>query len=507
MSSNLLSMVQVLSDEKGLEQTAVFEALEIALAAAARREYRDDVDIRVSIDRVSGEYDTFRRWEVIPDTDEEMESPAKQIVEVEAKQRDPKLEVGDFIEQQIPSASIGRISAMTAKQVIMQKVREAERAQIVKEFSSKIGTMVFGQVKRVERGDVIVDIDGVEAVLFKKLSIANEEMKINDRLRAILKEVRAEARGPALVLDRTSPELLVELFKLEVPESREGLVSIIGAAREPGERAKIAVNSDDPKVDPIGACVGVRGARVQAVSKEICGERVDIVRWAANPVQFVINALAPAAVQGMDVLEESRTMNVVVDSDEQLSRAIGTRGQNVRLASELTGWTLNILTQFDAEEKASEIAREKVEHLMKVLDVGENAAEILVQEGFSTLNDIVFAQRETLLQIKEFEDKESLVDEILDRAQNEMLMMAISRAETPQEQSPQDDLLNMDGMDEDTAWQLAGHGIYSMEDLAECDLEDLGEAGISEERAAELIMTARQPWFMEVAVEDETKSV
>ncbi len=490
-------MVQVLSDEKGLEKEVVFEALEIALAAAARKGYKVDVEIRVHIDRRSGDFDTFRRWEVIPDTEEEIESPGRQVTESQAKQNGSEVEVGEFIEEQIPSASIGRISAQTAKQVIMQKVREAERAQIVAEFSPKIGTMVFGQVKRVERGDLIVDIDGVEAILYRSLSIPREGMKMGDRLRAILKDVRADARGPALILDRTAPELLVQLFKLEVPESREGLVSIIGAARDPGSRAKIAVHSDDPKVDPIGACVGLRGARVQAVSKEIAGERVDIVRWAANPVQFVINALAPATVQAMDVLEESQTMNVVVDDDSQLSQAIGKHGQNVRLATELTGWTLNIMTKFDAEEQASVVAREKVERLMKVLDVGENAAEILVQEGYSTLDDIVFASRESLLHIREFEDKETLVDEIVDRAQNEMLLLAIARAETPDDQSPQDDLLTMDGMDSDTAWLLARNGIYTMEDLAGCDLDDLNTMGIQEARAGNLIMTARKPWFEE----------
>lgn len=506
-------MVRVLSDEKGLETEVVFEALEFALAAAARRDYREDIDVRVQIDRADGSYETFRRWEVVElngeddqeqDQDEEqdqddeqeqgLEFPDRQLTPEQALERGEKVDIGDFVEEKIPSTGIGRISAQTAKQVIMQKVREAERARIIEEYQPKVGSMVFGQVKRMERGDAIVEIDGVDAILFRSLSIPRDGLRTGDRIRAILKEVRSETRGPSLVLDRTSPELLVHLFRLEVPETREGLVEIICAARDPGQRAKIAVHSDDPKVDPIGACVGVRGARVQSVSGEIANERIDIVKWSPNAVQFVINALAPAVVQGMDVNEESHSMNVVV-SDEELSQAIGRSGQNVRLATDLTGWTLNIMTQSQADDKSAEENLKRQSSLMSELNVDDYVAEILVQEHYYSLDDIVYSSKENLMKIEEFDEK--LVDEIIDRAQNALLAEAISRSEASEDESPRDDLLGMEGMDEETAWLLARNGIRSMEDLANCASDELEELNIDEERASALIMKAREPWFEE----------
>ncbi len=500
MASNLLAMVGMLSDEKSLGTEVVFEALEIALAAATRKDYIEEVEIRVQIDRTTGDYETFRRWEILAD-EEEIEFPHRQITVPQANERGYDLQVGDVVEEPVKSADIGgRIAAQTAKQVITQKVREAERARIYADYHPRIGSMVFGQVKRMDRGDAIVDIDNIEAILYRNLSIPKDGLRTGDRIRAILKEVRTDTRGPSLVLDRTCPELLIELFNLEVPETREGLVKIVRAARDPGQRAKIAVHSDDPKVDPIGACVGVRGARVQSVSNEIAGERVDIVKYSESSAQFVMNALAPATVKGMDVRERDRTMNVVVP-DQELSQAIGRGGQNVRLATELTQWNLNIMTQTEADEKQAEDAQEKRTALMSELEVDEDVAEILVQEGMSTLDDIVHASKDRLMSIEEFD--EELVNEIMDRAQNIMLIRMVTRFETPADRSPQEDLITMEGMDDETAWLLAKNEIYSMEDLANCASDELVDLGVDGTRAATLIMTAREPWFVEQPVSSE----
>ena len=497
MSAVLLSMVRAMCDEKNLEPEVVFEAIEHALAAAVRKNHKVDIEARVEIDRATGQYKTFRRWEVMDD-EEEIEEPDRQIYLSAAKEDDSDVEIGGWVEEPIPNVELGRITAQTARQVVTQKVREAERARVIREFEPRVGSMVFGQVKRLDRGDAIVEIGGVEATLFRSNSIPNDGLRVGDRIRAILKEVRHDTRGPTLILDRTSPKLLIDLFNLEVPETREGFVKILHAARDPGQRAKIAVHSDDPRIDPIGACVGVRGTRVQSVSNEIAGERVDIIRFSQNAVQFVINALAPAQVDGIDVDEEKHSMDIAV-SDSQLSQAIGRGGQNVRLASELTGWTLNILTSSAAEEKASKESDERREHLKSELNMDDDVALILVQEGFRNLEDIVYTTKEDLLKIEEFD--ESLVVDILDRAQNVMLMRAISGGGSDSGNTPDETLLTMSGMDEGTAWMLARYGVCTMEDLAESAVDEIAEAGISEERAAELIMTARAPWFEELDVE------
>ena len=494
MNKEILLVVDAVSNEKGVSREVIFQAIEAALATATRKRHGGDIDVRVSIHRDTGEYETFRRWEVIGD-DQEREFPDRQLYLDQAQEIDPAAEIGGHVEVPMEAGDYGRIAAQAAKQVIMQKVREAEREQIVKEYSTRKGEMVTGVVKRMERGDAIVDLGGgVEAKLEKKKMIPREGLRPGDRIRAILEDVRPEPRGPQLFLSRIGPELLVELFKLEVPEVGEGLIEIHGAARDPGLRAKIAVHSKDPKIDPVGACVGIRGSRVQSVSNEIAGERVDIIKWSPDPAQFILNALAPAEALSVVVDEEAHSLDVIVD-ENQLSLAIGRNGQNVKLASELTGWEVNILTEQEAEAKSESEAEAAIRMFMERLDVGEDVAGILVQEGFTTIDEVAYVPRQELLDIEEFD--EELVDELRKRAEDALLIQAIAEEERRKAAQPAEDLLEMEGMDEDTAYLLASHGIRTREDLAEQSVDDLMEAveGMEDERARELIMTARAPWF------------
>ncbi|HEY7841611.1 MAG TPA: transcription termination factor NusA, partial [Gammaproteobacteria bacterium] len=344
MNKEILLVVDVVSNERGVAKDIIFEAIEAALASATKKRNREDIEARVAVNRETGDYETFRRWEVMPDGPDPLEFPTRQIKLADARERNPEIEVGGFIEEPMPSVEFGRIAAQTAKQVIVQKVREAERSQVIEAYKDRVGEMVSGVIKRVERGGVILDLGGnAEALVSRDQMIPREAVRPGDRLRAYLKEVRPEPRGPQLFLSRTAPELLVELFKIEVPEINEGLIEIISGARDPGSRAKIAVRARDPRIDPIGACVGMRGSRVQAVSNELAGERVDIILWDENPAQFVINAMAPAEVVSIMVDEDAHSMDVAV-AEENLSQAIGRGGQNVKLASELTGWELNIMS-------------------------------------------------------------------------------------------------------------------------------------------------------------------
>lgn len=494
MANEILLMADVLSREKGVDKTVIFEAIEAALATATRKRHREDIDARVSIHRDSGEFDTFRRWEVVPD-DDELEFPSRQIRLSQARQEQPEIEVGEFIEKPLEPVDFGRIAAQAAKQVIMQKVREAERERVVAEFEPRKGEMVSGVVKRLERGDAVVDIGGAEAILQKNAMIPREGLRPGDRIRAMLKDVRPAIRGPQLFLDRVSNDLLLELFRLEVPEAGEGIIEILSAARDPGLRAKIAVKSNDPKIDPVGACVGIRGSRVQSVSNEIAGERVDIIKWSEDPAQFVINALAPAEVESIIVDEELKSMDVVVD-EKQLSQAIGRGGQNVRLASELTGWEINIMTDQEAVERQESESAETRAMLMEQLDVDEDVAAILVQEGFTALEEVAYVPKQELLEIEEFD--EELVDELRRRAEDALVTRAIAQEEALKLAEPAADLLEMEGMDEKTARILAANGIKTMEDLAECAVDELMEiegSGLEKSRAEELIMTARAPWF------------
>ncbi len=499
MANEILLMADVLSREKGVEKDVIFQAIEAALATATRKRHREDIDARVDIHRDTGDYDTYRRWEVIPDEDE-LEFPDRQIRLTQARLEHPELEIGEFVEQPLEPVDFGRIAAQAAKQVIMQKVREAERERIVSEYEPRTNEMVSGVVKRLERGDAIVDLGGAESVLSKSAMIPREGLRPGDRIRAILRDVRPVPRGPQLFLDRVSPELLIQLFQLEVPEAGEGIIEILSAARDPGLRAKIAVKSNDPKIDPVGACVGIRGSRVQSVSNEIAGERVDIIKWSEDPAQFVINALAPAEVESIVVDEELKAMDVVVD-ESQLSQAIGRGGQNVRLASELTGWEINILTDQEAVEKAETESHDIRDMLMEQLDVDEDVAGILVQEGFTSLEEVAYVPKQELLDIEEFD--EALVDELRSRAEDALVTRAIAQEEQLKLAEPQPDLLELDGMDEHTGRVLASHGIRTREDLAECAVDELLEISdieLEQERAAALIMAARAHWFEQAEV-------
>jgi N utilization substance protein A len=505
MSKEILLVVDAVSNEKGVSKDVIFGAIEAALASATKKRHEEDIEVRVAIDRETGEHDTFRRWEVVEenpepgeDDDEEEEGgynfPSRQILLEEARKTHPDIQLGEFIEEPMESVEFGRIGAQTAKQVIVQKVREAERAQVVDAYQDRIGELVTGIVKRVERGNVYLDLGGnAEAIIYREEMIPREAVRPGDRLRGYLHDVRSEPRGPQLFVSRVAPEFLVELFKLEVPEVGQDLIEILGAARDPGLRAKIAVSSNDPRIDPVGACVGMRGSRVQTVSTELAGERVDIILWNENPAQFVINAMSPAEVVSIVVEEEKNSMDVAV-GPEQLSQAIGRGGQNVRLASQLTGWELNVMDEQQAAEKSEEEMQKLQKLFMEDLDVDEEVAVILAQEGFSSVEEIAYVPNSELLQIEEFE--EDIVEELRGRARDVLLTRAIANEEGSGQ--PAQDLLEMEGMDEDLAFTLAGKEIVTMEDLAEQAVDDLMDIdGMDEERAGKLIMTARAPWFAE----------
>jgi len=495
MNKEILMVAETVSNEKGVDQEVIFQAIEAALATATRKRYTQDVEVRVEIDRESGDYKTYRRWAVVDDEDPEFESPEKQILYSYAIQKKADAEIGDYIEEDIESVSFGRIAAHTAKQVIVQKVREAERALIVDAYSNRVGELVMGVAKRTEHNGIYIDLGGnAEGFIPREDMIPRESIRPGDRVRAYLKEVRAEMKGPQLFLTRTAPEFLIELFKLEVPEVGQNVIDVLGAARDPGLRAKIAVRSSDPRLDPVGACVGMRGSRVQSVSNELAGERIDIILWDENPAQFVINAMSPAVTLSIVLDEESNSMDIAVEEDK-LSQAIGRGGQNVKLASELTGWTLNVMTESQAEEKSEGEMRVLQELFMDKLDVDEEVAAILVQEGFSTVDEIAYVPPKELLEVEEFD--EQIVDELRGRARDALLTQAIS-GESEELAEPAEDLLNMEGMDRDLAFELAARKIITMEDLAEQSIDDISDIeGLDDDKAGELIMQARAPWFAE----------
>ncbi len=504
MNKEILTVVDVVSSEKGVSKDIIFEAIEAALAMATKKRNREDIESRVTIDRDSGNYETFRLWEVMDDDGEEIEFPSRQIKLKDALEDNPEIEIGQFIEKPMDSVEFGRIAAQIAKQVIVQRVREAERIQVVKAFTNRVGEMLSGVVKRVERGNVYLDLgSNAEGFIPSEGLIPREAVRPGDRIRAYLQEVRSEIRGPQLFLSRTIPELLIELFKLEVPEVNEGMIDIINGARDPGARAKIAVKANDARIDPIGACVGMRGSRVQAVSNELGGERVDIILWDENPAQFVINAMAPAEVASILVDEDAHSMDIAVEEDN-LSQAIGRGGQNIRLASELTEWALNVMSVEQAEEKNEEEAQVLQKMFMEQLDIDEEMALILVQEGFSSVEEIAYVPEEEMLNIEEFDD--DLVNELRGRARDVMLTRAIVSEEKLIDAHPAEDLLQMEGMEETLAYELAAKGIVTMDDLAELSVDELVEVEEMElERAGKLIMTARIPWFEEVEVAELTE--
>ncbi len=494
MNKEILMVVDAVSNEKGVEKEVIFEAIEAALASATRKRYGDDIDVRVSIDRDTGEYETFRRWMVFADDSTELEEPARELRLEDALDVDEGAVPGAYVEEPMESVEFGRIAAQTAKQVIVQKVREAEREQVVEEYKPREGELLSGIVKRVDRHGAYIDLGAnAEGFIPREDLIPREPIKPQDRIKSLLREVRPEPRGPQLFLSRTAPQFLIELFKIEVPEVGQGLIEILGAARDAGLRAKIAVRSNDQRIDPVGACVGMRGSRVQAVSNELAGERVDIILYDENPAQFVINAMSPAEVQSIVVDEDSHSMDVAV-AEDKLSQAIGRGGQNIRLASELSGWDLNVMTESDAEEKSDKEAKELVQKFMKELDVDEDVASILVQEGFSSLEEIAYVPTSELLAIEEFD--QNVVTELRARARDVLITQAIVSEEVIDQAEPAEDLLGVDGMDRELAFVLASRGIVTREDLAEQAVDDLDDIDeLDSERAAKLIMAARAHWF------------
>jgi N utilization substance protein A len=497
MSKEILMVVDAVSNEKGVDKDIIFEAIEAALASATRRKHGEDIEVRVSIDRESGEYDTFRRWLVFADESTELETPDRELRMIDAVDVDEAAEAGGYVEVPMASVEFGRIAAQTAKQVIVQKVREAEREQVVEEFQGREGEMLSGIVKRVDRNGVYIDLGGnAEGFVPREQMVPREPARPQDRIKALLVEVRSEIRGPQLFMTRTSPQFLVELFKIEVPEVGQGLIDILGSARDPGLRAKIAVRSNDSRIDAVGACVGMRGSRVQAVSNELAGERVDIILWDDNSAQFVINAMSPAEVVSIVVDEDKHSMDVAVEEDK-LSQAIGRGGQNIRLASELSGWELNVMTAQDAEEKSESEMKALIGLFSKQLDVDEEVSLILVQEGFSTIEEVAYVPAAELVEIEEFD--EGIVDELRSRARDVLLTQAIVQEEKIDEVEPAEDLLSLDGMEKSLAYLLASKGVVTREDLAELATDDLLEINeeIGAEEAAALIMKARAHWFEE----------
>lgn len=496
MNKEILLVVDAVSREKGVEKEVIFEALEEALAVATKKQYSGNPLIQVKIDRKTGGYESYRCWNVISEEEDSvasLEFPEQVVVLSEAQKKNPSLQVGDVYKEFIPSVRFGRIGAQIAKQVIVQKVREAERAQVASEYIGKVGQLISGIARQTGREGVTIDVgNGVEAFLRRDEMIPRESLRPGDRIRSLLLAVRTESRGALLLTTRTRPEVLIELFKLEVPEIDEGLVEIIGAARDPGIRAKIAVKSAEPRIDPVGACVGMRGARVQAISNELAGERVDIVLWDENPAQFVINALAPAEISSIVVDEEKHSMDVAV-SDEQLPQAVGRNGQNVRLASEVTGWELNVISLTQATLKSEAETKDLRALFVMHLGVDEEIADILIREGFASVEEVAYVPIQELLDIKEL--TEAVVNEIRARAKDYLLTKALTE-EQPVVVKPTDDLLAVEGMDEKLARALAERGIVSREDLAEQAVDDLLEIEeITRERAAALIMSARAIWF------------
>ncbi|MBA8075129.1 transcription termination factor NusA [Enterobacter asburiae] len=496
MNKEILAVVEAVSNEKSLPREKIFEALESALATATKKKYEQEIDVRVEIDRKSGDFDTFRRWVIV----EEVTQPTKEITLEAARFEDESLNVGEYVEDQIESVTFDRITTQTAKQVIVQKVREAERALVVDQFRDQEGEIITGVVKKVNRDNISLEIKSeglpgnAEAVILREDMLPRENFRPGDRIRGVLYAVRPEARGAQLFVTRSKPEMLVELFRIEVPEIGEEVIEIKAAARDPGSRAKIAVKTNDKRIDPVGACVGMRGARVQAVSTELGGERIDIVLWDDNPAQFVINAMAPADVASIVVDEDKHTMDIAVEAGN-LAQAIGRNGQNVRLASQLSGWELNVMTVDDLQAKHQAEAHAAIDTFTKYLDIDEDFATVLVEEGFSTLEELAYVPMKGLLEIDGLD--EPTVEALRERAKNALTTLALAQEESLGDKKPADDLLNLEGLDRAIAFKLAARGVCTLEDLAEQGVDDLADIeGLTDEKAGELIMAARNIcWF------------
>ncbi len=490
MNRELLLLVDALAREKNVHKETVFGALEAAIAQATKKRFTEDADVRVAMDRNTGDFESFRRWQVVPDDAPEI-TPHQIPLSQAKKEHGDEINVEDFIEEPLEPIDFGRIGAQAAKQVILQKIRDAEREQLLADFLGRGEKLINGAIKRIERGNAIIEVGRVEAVLPRDQMIPKENLRVGDRVRAFVMRIERAQRGPQLILSRTAPEFIIELFRLEVPEIEEGLLEIKSAARDPGVRAKIAVHSKDARIDPIGTCVGMRGSRVQAVTQELAGERVDIVLWSMDPAQFVIGALAPAEVSSILVDEDKHSMDVVVD-EENLAIAIGRSGQNVRLASELTGWTINLMTEEESQKKNEEETSSVRKLFMERLDVDEEVANILIQEGFSTLEEVAYVPINEMMEIEGFD--EATVNELRSRARDALLVQAIASEEQAENLDPE--LVSLEGMDSDLAKKLARGGVKTRDDLGDLAVDDLVElTGIDTERAKALIMKARAHWF------------
>lgn len=496
MAKEILLVAEAVSNEKAVPRDKIFEALEFALATATKKKHEGDIDVRVSIDQKTGEYDTFRRWMVVePQEDGSLEHPFREITLEAAQVDEPELQLGDYVEEQIESIKFDRITTQTAKQVIVQKVREAERALVVEAYKDQEGEMITGVVKKATRDAIVLDLgNNAEAVIYRDDMLPRENHRPGDRVRGLLYAVKPEARGAQLFVTRSKPDMLIELFRIEVPEIGEEMIEIKSAARDPGSRAKIAVKSNDKRIDPVGACVGMRGARVQAVSTELSNERIDIVLYDDNPAQYVINAMAPAEVASIVVDEDSRSMDIAVEADN-LAQAIGRNGQNVRLASQLTGWELNVMTVEDMQKKNEEEAGKLISLFTEGLDIDEDFAEFLIQEGFSSLEEVAYVPVAEFLEIQGLD--EATVEELRERAKAALTTQALKTEESLEGAEPAEDLLGLEGLDRHLAFVMASKGVITLEDLAEQGVDELVDiTELSEEQAGELIMAARNIcWF------------
>lgn len=498
MAKEILLVAEAVSNEKAVPKEKIFEALEFALATATKKKHDGDIEVRVSIDRKTGEYDTFRRWMAVePQEDGSLENPYSEITLEAAQVEEPETQLGEYVEEQIESIKFDRITTQMAKQVIVQKVREAERALVVEAYKDQQGELVTGVVKKATRDAIVIDLgNNAEAVIYRDDMLPRESFRPGDRVRGLLYEVKPEARGAQLFVTRSKPEMLMELFRIEVPEIGEEMIEIRGAARDPGSRAKIAVKSNDKRIDPVGACVGMRGARVQAVSTELGGERVDIVLYDDNPAQFVINAMAPAEVASIVMDEDSRSMDIAVESDN-LAQAIGRNGQNIRLASQLTGWELNVMTVEDMDAKNSEESDKLVNLFTQNLDIDDDFAGLLINEGFSTLEEVAYVPVAEFLEIDGLD--EDTVEELRNRAKDALTTKALKTEESLEGAEPAEDLLALEGLERHLAFVMASKGVVTLEDLAEQGIDELVEiTELSEQDAGQLIMAARNIcWFGE----------
>ena len=503
MDADIIQVVDAVSTAKDVEREVIFDAIESAIASATKKKYAEDIDVKVRIDRQTGHYKTYRRWFVFADDSRELEEPDFELRLIDAVEIDASAQIGEYVEQEIESIDFDRIGAQIAKQVIVQKVREAEKQKTIDLYHDKVGQLVGGVVKRLDRSGYYLDLgNNAEAFLPRRETIPKEPIRPQDRLKAILKEINIDLKGPPLILSRVQPSFLIELFKIEVPEIGQNLISIVGASRDPGLRAKIAVTSEDKRIDPVGACVGMRGSRVQAVSNELNGERIDIILWSDNAAQFVINSMSPANVISIIVDEETNSMDLAVE-ESKLSQAIGRGGQNIRLASDLTQWKLNVMSEAEAQEIDEHEMQKIVDLFTNKLSVDEDVASLLAQDGFSTIEDIAYVPIGELEEIEGFDEK--LVAELRERAQDQLLIEAISTEEDLDVHGPSDDLLELPLMTPELAFSLARTGVNTKNKLAEQSVDDLQEIdSLDEDLAAKVILQAREDWFKagEIITED-----